>query len=280
MECTFATSLWNALNFNIVDVCYNFGSIQDWIISWFYTYDSSSTSHTTDSYVIKLMCIVWYIWKDRCSMIFQGVFPNLHNTITRINNLISQCNFVNAPTRNASNRNILPKVWFPPEAGFIKVNIDASYIYETRRGSIGKIVRNCAGQTLAVQGFNLEEELEAEVSAEHFECKALMKAVEWIEENGFNKVIIETDCENLVNSIHSNEPQVHWFNHHLILSVKKKFLDNEFWFYKLVNRLSNGVAHELAKKARLDANSFFYDSIYLPDIVKWIEDDYVLLKRI
>ncbi|XP_026410067.1 uncharacterized protein LOC113305194 [Papaver somniferum] len=178
----------------------------------------------------------------------------------------------------SSSRRILPKIWFPPDTGYIKVNIDASYVYETRKGSIGLIVRDHAWHALAVKGFNLEEEIESEVGAEHFECKALIKAVEWIEEYGFNKVIIETDCENLVNSIHMEDPQVQWINHHLFLSIKNKFSIHEFWFCKLVNRLSNSVAHELARKARLEASSFSFVSNFPPDIVKWIE--YVLSGRV
>ncbi|XP_026410789.1 uncharacterized protein LOC113306014 [Papaver somniferum] len=210
----------------------------------------------------------------------QDVKPNMHSTLSRIYNLIKQCEFNTNSSSINRNRCILPKVWFSPDTGYIKVNIDAPYVYETRKGSIGLIVRDHAGYALAVKGFSLEEEMEAEVGAEHFECKALIKAVEWIEEHGFNKGIVETDCKNLVNSIHNEDPQVHWFNHHLFLSVRNKFLNNEFWFRKLVNRLSNSIAHELARKARLKANNFSFSFNYLPDIVKWIEDDDVLSRRI
>ncbi|XP_026459958.1 uncharacterized protein LOC113360696 [Papaver somniferum] len=226
---------------NISDVIQNFNSIQDWIISWLYsnTYEGNNSFLMTDSIVIKLMCAVCV----------------------------------------SSSSRIFPKIWFPPDTGYIKVNIDASYVYETKKGSIGLIVRDHATHALAVKGFSLEEEIEAEVGAEHFECKALIKAVEWIEEYGFNKVIIETDCENLVKSIHLEDPQVHWINHHLF-SVKNKFSIHEFWFCKLVNRLSNSVAHELASKARLEASSFSFVSNFPPDIVKWIEDDNVLSGRV
>ncbi|XP_026379639.1 uncharacterized protein LOC113274477 [Papaver somniferum] len=131
VECTYARSLWNALNVDISVITQNFTSLQDWVISWYYTDETevNNFAYTTDSYVVRLMCTVWYIWKDRCRWIFQGIKPNIHSIIIRIHILIKQCDLANASSSVNRNRYILPK-----------------------------------GRALAIKGYNLEEEMEAEVS--------------------------------------------------------------------------------------------------------------------
>ncbi|XP_026419676.1 uncharacterized protein LOC113315626 [Papaver somniferum] len=122
------------------------------------------------------------------------------------------------------------------------------------------------GNAVGVKCFQLEEEVDPDVRAEHFECKALVMAVDWMVECGFEKVIFEMDCANVVNSINSGESQMHWFNQHLISAIKNKIFSNNFWLCKLVNRV---------RKARLEALNFNYDSNFPPDITKYIEEDYV-----
>ncbi|XP_026434571.1 uncharacterized protein LOC113332111 [Papaver somniferum] len=153
VECTYARSIWNALNVHIADVTQNFVTLQDWIISWFYTDAdvNKNINYISDSLVFKLMCAVWYIWKDRCSWIFQSEKPNMNRTLSRIHNLVKQCEFSATSSSVPRNRFILSKIWFPPGIGYIKVNIDASYDYETRKGSIGLIVRDHAGYALAAK---------------------------------------------------------------------------------------------------------------------------------
>lgn len=50
--------------------------------------------------------------------------------------------------------NILIKDWIPPEEGFLKLNIDASYMTETRKCSIGLIIRNHTGNAIGVKGLH------------------------------------------------------------------------------------------------------------------------------
>ncbi|XP_026434551.1 uncharacterized protein LOC113332094 [Papaver somniferum] len=231
--------------------------------------------YSSELNVIRFMCTIWYIWKDSCNLIFQDVKPNVQSTVIRIQNLVQQCNFAVSSVTINRNNNMAIKKWIPLEEGFIKINIDASYIFDTRKGSIGLITRDFAGKALGVQGWNLEEKVEAEVGPEHFECKALVKAVEWMKDFGFNKVIFEMDCENVVNSICRDDPLVCWFNHHLILSVKNKFLSKSLWFCKSFHRQDNSVAHALARKAKIDNQNFSFYANYPPDIIRWVEEDYV-----
>lgn len=110
--------------------------------------------------------------------------------------------------------------------------------------------------------------MDAEFGAEYFECKALEKAVEWIEELGYIQVVFELDCDNVAMSINSHELQVHWFNQGLVSAIKNNFSNNKLWFCKLVNRQGNNVAHSLTKNARIEDSNFYFLSNYPTEIIK------------
>lgn len=59
-----------------------------------------------------------------------------------------------------------------------------------------------------------------EEGAEHFECKVLEIAVDWLEELHFEKAIFEMDCENVIKSV--MDQQVHRFNSSIVERVKSK----------------------------------------------------------
>ncbi|XP_026396106.1 uncharacterized protein LOC113290737 [Papaver somniferum] len=225
----------------------------------------------------ELMCTIWYTWKDMCNIVFQNTKPNAQGTIIRIQYLVQLCNVSNGNNIMNRTNDMQIKQWIPPEYGYVKCNITASYMPDTKRGSLGLIVSDCAGFTLGVKGINLEEKVDEEYGAEYFECKALEMAVEWTESLKYNKVIFKIDCENVFLSLQRNESQVHWFNQNTIIYLKNKFTSNKLWFCKLVNRLGNNVAHNLTKKARTTATNFCYLSDYPPNIVKWMEEYYVIL---
>ncbi|XP_026451382.1 uncharacterized protein LOC113351654 [Papaver somniferum] len=177
VECDYATSIWNALNVDITTDIQHYNSFQTWVASWFSAGEELHNNNRNEGYVIKLMCTIWYIWKDRCNLIFQDIPPNKNITISRIQYLTHLCNHVVIPTSVNRQCSTLNKDWIPLEEGFLKLNIDASYMSETKKGSIGLMVRDHA---VGVKGFKLEEEVEADVGAEHFECKALFMAVDWM----------------------------------------------------------------------------------------------------
>ncbi|XP_026383236.1 uncharacterized protein LOC113278683 [Papaver somniferum] len=240
IDCPYAKEIWNGLNIDISAISYLFASFQDWVITGFSTGSNEDyqMEFATDLNVIRFIVSSGTSEKtDQCEFAFSHVTTNKNSTLSI-------------------------KKWIPPEEGFIKINIDASYMFDTRKGSIGLITRDFAGKAVGVKGWNFEEEVEAEVGPEHFECKALVKAVEWMEDDGYNKVIFEMDCENVVNSICRDDSVVYWFNQHLILSVKNKFFSKNNWFCKTVNSLGNSVAHALARKARVDVQDFSFHLNY------------------
>ncbi|XP_026399068.1 uncharacterized protein LOC113294912 [Papaver somniferum] len=126
----------------------------------------------------------------------------------------------NIPGFCLAEESLVCRICRPPEKDFVKVNIDGSYTFNTKKGSVGLIIRNHAGDCLGAKGKSFTEEVE--------ECKEMEQAVDWMEELGLTKVIFEMYCEILVKSITDEELQVHWYNQTLLQVIKNKFRNNQF----------------------------------------------------
>lgn len=50
---------------------------------------------------------------------------------------------------------MLIKEWILPDKGYIKISMDASYIFSTGTRSIGLIIRDFAGNCLGVKGMTM-----------------------------------------------------------------------------------------------------------------------------
>lgn len=107
------------------------------MVSFFLINDNDGNNDTTsDSYIYRIVFIVWYIWKDKCNLFFQNIKSNAHSTIMRIQNLVQKCDIVVASTSHRINQKVFIKERLPRYKGYIKIIIDASYMYYTKNGDI------------------------------------------------------------------------------------------------------------------------------------------------
>ncbi|XP_026377557.1 F-box/kelch-repeat protein At3g06240-like [Papaver somniferum] len=113
------------MNINIDAIRHSHTDFEQWIIGWLHSAVSniSALCLSNESLICRFMCIIWYIWKDRCSEVFQDQKPHLQI-----------------------------KNWRPPDKEFVKINIDGPYISHTKQGSVGLILRNFAGTCLGAKG--------------------------------------------------------------------------------------------------------------------------------
>ncbi|GJN13531.1 hypothetical protein PR202_gb00245 [Eleusine coracana subsp. coracana] len=135
--------------------------------------------------------------------------------------------------------------WIPPTSGWVKVDVDGSYVQETGQAGVGIIARDekgCVKLSSWRVLFNCSSPLEAEVSA----CvEGLQLAVEWIR----GPIVLETDCAVAAR----------------ILAMRDTDRSELMYMYKRaqeliglmqqvevahVKREQNSVAHELAHLAR------------------------------
>ena len=134
--------------------------------------------------------------------------------------------------------------WCPPPEGVIKVNFDAAFKTETYQGASGVVARNEHGQLVAAkcrQYESIPDALTAEAYA--YRDGALL-----IKDLGLTKVIVETDCQELValwNSRATNRCAV------IPLLNQVQDLSCQCTYFALahVRREANMAAHYTAKFA-------------------------------
>ncbi|XP_026451744.1 uncharacterized protein LOC113352088 [Papaver somniferum] len=262
---------WKSVTINVTTILAQHGSFRKWVLSWF----SVSANLVFDSGITRddinktLMVTAWTIWKDICTKVFQNKDPNRDSSVGGINNLTVM------NVHNSSINNFLLHVQRckPPETGFFKINLDASFKHLNSQGGIGLIVRDFASTCFGVQGEYFDGGMKQGIEVEELESRAMLAAVTLADMKNFNKVIFESDSEVVIKSINEKTSYVHWMNQHFILDIKYLLGRLEDWKCISVKREANGVADKQAKKARTSKSHFIFQSALPHDIKEWIDKD-------
>ncbi|XP_026384774.1 uncharacterized protein LOC113280350 [Papaver somniferum] len=186
----------------------------------------------------------------------------------------AQLVFGSGITRDEINKTIMVQRWRPPDPGFLKINLDASFMHFNSQGVIGLIFRDFAGTCIGVQGKYFDGGMKKGIEAEELECRAMLASVTFASNGNYNKEVFESDSEVVVKSINEQTSYVHWINNHFILDIKYLLEKLDEWKCISVKRDANGVADKLAKKARTSKSSFTYQSVLPRDVKEWIDMDY------
>ncbi|XP_021721670.1 uncharacterized protein LOC110689242 [Chenopodium quinoa] len=130
--------------------------------------------------------------------------------------------------------------WKPPDGSFVKLNVDGGVV-EGLGSSAGAVMRNFVGEALLAGAWCMEERWQPAVS----EAMTLLVGLRVAVENGFRRIIVESDCIGLVNALQTRERSSS--NVHLIyddIYHVCNSLESVGWSF--VHRVGNKVAHELA----------------------------------
>ena len=149
--------------------------------------------------------------------------------------------------------NLCPLPAKPPQ-GTVKLNIDASFEYEGSTASIGAILRDDVGDFIAAEVFYMGKTIDTYTS----EAMAMKKGLQLADSLGIHKLLVHTDCAELVKEI----------NQGAVNSVAAPILNDCFEIcnnfghvsFEHCARESNRVAHELARRARVDPPGVWADN--------------------
>jgi hypothetical protein len=148
------------------------------------------------------------------------------------------------PHKPASVAPVVRGSWHAPESGWIKVNMDASFIMAIQSGSGGVVIRNDHGELLQATA-NHYEHVPDVLTAEALAARdglLLARAC------GFMKVVLEGDNISLVNLLRSEagirSPIVGLW--HEIVDIGRSFTS---FCVSFVNREGNEATHFCAKLA-------------------------------
>jgi hypothetical protein len=134
--------------------------------------------------------------------------------------------------------------WSPPPEGTVLINVDAAMFIPSRRMGIGVTIRDHTGACLAACSELLNEVTMPELA----EALALHRAVALAGEEGFNKVVVVSDCLFLVQRLMSPAQDRSFVG---VVCQDIKLLRSGFTTFSInhVSRHSNESAHILARSA-------------------------------
>ncbi|CAN1805614.1 hypothetical protein LINPERHAP1_LOCUS24336 [Linum perenne] len=143
--------------------------------------------------------------------------------------------------RGAADRRHACKQWHSPIGTWLKCNVDVGIRERDRKWSRGMVVRDGGGNLIrcrAAWSTGLLEPREGE-------ALALLDAMEWVEEEGFQQVQFEVDSEIVAKAVNGSESDLSEFGG--IIDRCKQFLCfRRDCCVVVVRRDRNKAAHELA----------------------------------
>jgi ribonuclease HI len=142
--------------------------------------------------------------------------------------------------------------WTPPPVGSVLINVDAALFKSSNRMGVGVVIRSHNGECLAA----CSELINEVTSPELAEALAIRRALALAREEGFDKIMVASDCLSVVHRI-NNSTQDRSFLGVVIEDIKKETMSFTSYSFFHIPRKCNESTHVLAKRSELSGNVRF-----------------------
>ncbi|XP_026410035.1 uncharacterized protein LOC113305155 [Papaver somniferum] len=243
LNCHFAEGVWRGMSLSTV--FYNGKSIyfKDWCVKWLKDKDNKKVY----AYVL------WFLWKYRCRVAFDGIKLNLVGLIekikTELKKFINTSNNGNDKQRSSSKNSC---DCFHPNCKFGKdgytcsdphyIMFDASFNKSNLNFAYAAVLLDCNGAILNFAGGTGRC-----TSSEEAESRACREATRWAKDAGVDSITFLNDNLNVINGIKRKNFAVNWRSEAFIpkaLENTNSFASSSFFYIK---RNCNYIADSLAK---------------------------------
>ncbi|XP_026410754.1 uncharacterized protein LOC113305978 [Papaver somniferum] len=246
LHCPFTRAIWHYFLPNQFHFILQHSSLLSWIQTW-QLKDSIINIQKSPEIVHLAMCIMHFIWKIRCSVVFNNTTPNHNSVVHQVTSYILQHHLGNTPANfshpNVHNKRLYHKLE-PPPLQYIKINIDASYHSTSFLAGIGIIIRNSAGAYVMGRGA-----LKRASNAQQAEAWAMLEAMQLEDSNGWSRVIFESYNLGICSFLQQLSSLCHWQSMPLLRKCVNICNINPVWSCSFVYRSANKVADATAKAA-------------------------------
>ncbi|GKU88221.1 hypothetical protein SLEP1_g2511 [Rubroshorea leprosula] len=166
--------------------------------------------------------------------------------LTRISHMLQELSLdhqdlLESPSRSQPPAQQCKSSWSRPPCGIIKVNVDASFSPNSEVAALAMVECNSNGEISFGRTwcYSASTPLSVEVAA-------LLKAVRFAEDKGFQDIIFESDNQVLISSIQQSSKPLPWEAQSLIISIRQSCISNPGFKFNFVPRLCNQVADWVA----------------------------------
>ncbi|XP_019163496.1 PREDICTED: uncharacterized protein LOC109159839 [Ipomoea nil] len=225
-ECSFALEVWEQ-----VDVLRGLD---------FLNYLQLVISNPSRTEATKQAAVIWTIWQVRNDVVWHDKSPPSLASRNRVVELQSTWSSTFGKRRNTAASSVARHLWAPPPSNVLKCNVDAA-IFEHGAG-YGAIIQDHEGWFVAACGGRLGNDRDPFVA----ESLAVMTTLNWLREQHFNNIILESDCLNLCTAFNSN---CNDFSYIGLIVKQCRSIAKDIGVSTLshVRRTANCVAHALAR---------------------------------
>ena len=157
--------------------------------------------------------------------------------------------------------------WSRPPPGVFKINVDRSSSDLEESSSIGVIIRDCKGQTIAA----FCKPLQSHFSAELVEVFAVEQGIFLARELQLSQVMLESDALLVINAI--NDSTFGTYYGHIIQDISHAQSSFDFCSFKHLNRSFNSAAHELAQFAHRNGSINLWKGVTPPFLDPFVQTD-------
>uniref|UniRef100_A0ACD5ZIV2 Uncharacterized protein n=1 Tax=Avena sativa TaxID=4498 RepID=A0ACD5ZIV2_AVESA len=135
--------------------------------------------------------------------------------------------------------------WEPPLPGWLKVNVDGSYVAANNNGATCMVIRNDKGKTIVAAGSVLNNCS----SAEEAEALALLHGARLAKDWAKQPIIFESDCASIVKVVQNGGDTLSYLRS-ILHDFRNCILNHQNWKCVLAKRVQNYAAHECAACVR------------------------------
>ncbi|XP_074357898.1 uncharacterized protein LOC141697415 [Apium graveolens] len=200
----------------------------------------------SDSELIKISTVLWRVWFARNKRIFENKSMTPAATMSWSGKQILEWQTINKKSLVAGNggndKQVDDRKWKPPDAGYSKINIDAS-VYEGQHSfAVGMVLRDGQGKYIAGKVMRCE----GQVSVLEAEVSGIVEALLWAVENTEGLVIVESDSLLGVRALNQGLENLLEIGD-LINQGVNMLRSNDRLLVSFVRKQANKVVHSMAR---------------------------------
>ncbi|KAJ8756330.1 hypothetical protein K2173_025142 [Erythroxylum novogranatense] len=141
--------------------------------------------------------------------------------------------------------------WQKPSPGWVKINLDAATNVHSDSTGVAMIVRDDHGNFLAAKNMCLLGSFTPKVA----EAMALKEALSWLQDKGWEQVVCESDCLEVIQAVINRDWQDLTSFGAIIDDIRRlQAQSRQQIHFNVVKRSGNCVAHSLDQATRLCSN--------------------------
>ncbi|XP_057459002.1 uncharacterized protein LOC130749647 [Lotus japonicus] len=256
LECSWARAVWFGSPLHLAPAIQANISFSEWLQDLFLRLDQDPDPSHATMQISLVEQILWHIWKTRNNACFHNKKPDpawtIGEALRALGEDVKEClppalsTSQEQPREPARGRNQIPKRWCRPPPNFVKCNVDAAFPKSIAQGATGIIVRDGGGLLITGRASRIHT-----TSPLVVEALAFREAISFMANTGYPKVVIESDCSELVKAC-KGEIKVGTIKGIVedIIEIRQRF---QYCAFTWTPREGNLVAH-LAAKSCLEGN--------------------------